>query len=150
VAEGPRVHARLTRGALALDDLVAGVADEAHGATVTFTGTTRREQGPPAVVRLEYEAYEPMARAEMEAIGLEAARRYGAHVAAAHRLGPVPAGEASVGVAASAAHRPAAFAACRHVIDEIKRRAPIWKQDVHADGTRAWQDGLPPVPVPGT
>jgi molybdopterin synthase catalytic subunit len=56
----------------------------------------------------------------------------------------VAVGEASVAVAASAGHRPAAFAACRYVIDELKARAPIWKQAVHADGEAAWIDGRAP------
>jgi len=144
-APPPAPPIALTRAALSVDALVAHVAAPEHGATVTFTGTTRREAEGHEVVALEYEAYEPMALREMEAIAQEAGRRYGARVALAHRLGRVAVGEASVAIAAAAGHRAEAFAACRHAIDEVKRRVPIWKQSVHADGARVWQDGMPPV-----
>jgi molybdopterin synthase catalytic subunit len=69
-------------------------------------------------------------------------------VAVAHRVGRVAVGEPSVAIAASAAHRPAAFAACRYVIDQVKARAPIWKRVVYADGGSEWLDGLA-VAAPG-
>jgi molybdopterin synthase catalytic subunit len=121
--------------------LLAAVAHPDHGGTASFVGTTRREGGVREVVELRYEAYEELARAEMAAVAAEARARFGALVAVAHRVGPVAVGEASVAVAASAGHRPAAFAACRYVIDELKRRVPIWKQAVHADGEASWMDG---------
>lgn len=121
--------------------LVAAVGDPEHGGTATFLGSPRREEGGREVVELRYEAYEELAATEMAAIAAEAEARFGARVAAAHRVGPVAVGEASVAVAASAGHRPAAFAACRYVIDELKSRAPIWKQTVHADGDASWLDG---------
>ena len=58
-----------------------------------------------------------------------------------HSTGTVAVGEPSVVVAASAGHRPAAFDACRYVIDQLKARAPIWKQTVYADGDATWVDG---------
>lgn len=121
--------------------LLARVADPDHGGTALFVGTTRREAGVREVVELRYEAYEELALAELRAIAAEAGRSFGAAVAVEHRLGAVAVGEPSVVVAASAGHRPAAFAACRYVIDELKARAPIWKQTVHADGTATWIDG---------
>ena len=121
--------------------LIAAVADPDHGATASFVGTTRREGGLREVAELRYEAYEELAIAEMAAVAAEARARFGARVAVAHRVGVVGVGEASVAVAASAGHRGAAFAACRHVIDELKARAPIWKQTAYADGAASWMDG---------
>jgi MoaE-MoaD fusion protein len=100
------------------------VADPSTGATVVFLGTTRE------VPSLEYEAYVEMARERLAAIVAEAIERHGLCAAAAeHRVGRVPRSEASVIVAASAPHRAEAFAGAREIIDEIKRRAPIWKRE---------------------
>jgi molybdopterin synthase catalytic subunit len=121
--------------------LVAAVTDPEHGGIATFIGTTRRESDERPVTALRYEAYDELAVAELRAIAAEAARAWGARVAVVHRRGEVAVGEPSVAVAASARHRPAAFAACRYVIDELKARAPIWKQTVHADGGTTWIDG---------
>ncbi len=121
--------------------LIAAVADPDHGGTAAFVGTTRREGELREVVELRYEAYEELAVSEMAAVAAEAEARFGARVAVAHRVGVVAVGDPSVAAAASAGHRPAAFAACRYVIDELKRRAPIWKQTVYADGQASWIDG---------
>jgi molybdopterin synthase catalytic subunit len=127
---------------LDLAPLLAAVSDPDHGGISAFMGTTRRGEGEGQVVELFYEAYEELALSEMAAVAGEAAARFGARVAVAHRVGRVAVGEASVAVAASAGHRPAAFAACRYVIDELKARAPIWKQAVYDDGATAWRDGV--------
>lgn len=122
--------------------LLAAVGDPDHGGATLFVGTTRRETGSADEVReLRYEAYEELALAELTAIAEEAASAFAARIAVEHRVGAVAVGEPSVVVAASAGHRPAAFAACRYVIDELKARAPIWKQTVHADGSATWVDG---------
>jgi molybdopterin synthase catalytic subunit len=126
---------------LALAPLLEAVADPEHGGTATFAGTTRRESGEREVAALRYEAYEELALAEMEAIVREAREAFGATVALLHRVGRVEVGEPSVMVAASAGHRPAAFAACRYAIDELKARVPVWKQAVSADGATTWIDG---------
>lgn len=124
--------------------LLAAVSDPEHGGTALFVGTTRRETGGREVAALEYEVYEELALSEMAAIAAEAERAFGARVAVEHRTGAVAVGDPSVIVAASAGHRPAAFAACRFVIDELKARVPIWKRTVYADGGVAWIDGSAP------
>ncbi len=126
---------------LELSALVDAVAHPEHGGIATFLGTTRREAGEREVEALDYEAYEELALAEMTAVAAEAEARFGARVAVAHRVGRVEVGRPSVAVAASAGHRPEAFAACRYVIDELKQRVPIWKRAVFADGGAAWIDG---------
>ena len=126
---------------LDLATLVQAAADPEHGGLVTFVGTTRRESGTRTVQALVYEAYEELALRELQSIVEEAAVRWGARLSVAHRTGRVPVGEASVAVAASAPGRPAAFAACRYAIDELKARAPIWKQTEDEDGETTWLDG---------
>src|SRR4051794_7157434 len=105
------------------------------GAIVTFQGTTRD------VDSLEYEAYREMAEEKIAAIVTQAIDRHGLEAAAAeHRVGAVPLTEASVVVAASAAHRAEAFAGAREIIDRIKAEAPIWKKEVEA-GEQRWVEG---------
>jgi molybdopterin synthase catalytic subunit len=126
---------------LDLATLIQAAADPEHGGLVTFIGSTRRESDRRAVQALVYEAYEELALRELQAIAEEAGARFGARLALAHRTGRVPVGEPSVAVAASAPSRPDAFAACRYAIDELKARAPIWKQTEFADGETTWLDG---------
>ena len=116
--------ARVTRGPLSADRLLAGVASPAAGATVLFVGTTRN------VASLDYEAYSEMAEARIAEI-LEGCRERHAleACAAEHRVGTVPLGEPSVLVAVSAPHRAEAFAGAREAIDRIKEEVPIWKTE---------------------
>jgi molybdopterin synthase catalytic subunit len=79
-----------------------------------------------------------MAEAECARIVAEAQERWDVVVAVRHRLGRLEIGDAAVAVAAAAAHRDEAFQACRHVIEELKRRVPIWKREYYADGTVEW------------
>jgi molybdopterin synthase catalytic subunit len=124
---------------LSFDELVSRVRDPRAGAIVTFSGVTRE------VDSLEYEAYEEMALAEMGEIVSAAIEAHGlCAAAAAHRTGSVALGEPSVIVAASAPHRPEAFAGAREIIDRLKERATIWKAEVEG-GERRWVEGeLPP------
>jgi molybdopterin converting factor subunit 1 len=118
--------------------LLSAVADPSAGGTVLFVGTTRDHNDGRVVLRLEYEAYREMAITEMTQIGHEIETRWPVtRVAMVHRLGVVPIGEASVAVAVSAAHRDAAFAACRFGIDRLKATVPIWKKE-HYQGGEVW------------
>lgn len=130
----------LSEAPLDLSSLVAAVSGPGLGGTCTFLGTVRDHQAGRAVVGLEYSAYGPMAEATLAAIVAEAEGRWPVRVAVAHRLGRLAVGDAAVAVAAGAAHREEAFAACRYVIEELKRRVPIWKRERYADGTEAWVD----------
>jgi molybdopterin synthase catalytic subunit len=94
------------------------------------------------VAAIAYTAYDAMAEEELGRIAAEARERWpGARVALRHRLGVVAAGEASVMVATAAPHRAEAFAACRFLIDETKRRVPIWKKERLAGGDERWVEG---------
>ncbi len=111
------------------------------GGVVTFAGVVRdTAEGGRSVVGLSYEAFEPMAIAEFERIAAEARERFGdLEVTIVHRIGELNAGDVAVAVVAAAPHRDAAFEACRYCIDELKRRAPIWKKERYADGQEHWK-----------
>jgi molybdopterin synthase catalytic subunit len=114
------------------------VADPAAGAIVTFVGTTRIDNAGRIVLRLEYEAYEPMALAEMRKLAREAGQRWQiVRIAIAHRIGAVEIGETSVAIVVSAAHRGEAFEACRFAIDRLKEVVPIWKKE-YFEGGEVW------------
>ena len=126
---------RLSGEPLSLEAAVSEVASDDAGAVATFVGTTRRRSRGRDVVRLEYEAYEGMAEAEMERIAAELRARYALlDVAIHHRVGTVGVGETSVVIAVSAAHRADALAACRDAIDELKVTVPLWKKEVYEGG----------------
>jgi molybdopterin synthase catalytic subunit len=127
--------------------LVRAVKTDAHGAVVTFLGTTRATSpgDPRPVAALEYEAYETMAVAEMETIAREAHDRFGPlGIALVHRTGRVELGEPSVAVVVAAPHRGAAFDACRFAIDALKSRVAVWKREIYRDGDAAWIANTPP------
>ncbi len=126
---------------LELSALFEAVSDPAHGGQASFVGTVRDHHEGHDVLAVTYEAFEPLAKKVLAEIALEAGRRHGAKVAAAHRLGKLAVGQASVAVAASAVHRAEAFAACREVIEEIKKRLPVWKKEHYVDGDSAWLSG---------
>jgi molybdopterin synthase catalytic subunit len=123
---------------LDLGRLVARVSAPARGGIACFVGVVRDHHAARAVTSLDYSAYEPMAEAECARIAAEARARWQAEVALEHRVGHLEVGEVAVAIATAAAHRDAAFAACRYVIEEVKRRVPIWKRERYADGTEAW------------
>src|SRR5215831_7189194 len=141
---------RIVRRRIAVDELVAVVRHPAAGAVVTFLGTTRNQNAGRRVVRLEYEAFTRMAERELRRLASEARRRWPLRrIAIAHRTGVVPVGEASVGIAVSAAHRGEAFAACHWLIDRLKEIVPIWKKE-HFRGGTVWigaQQGAPEPPT---
>ena len=109
------------------------------GACVTFEGWVRNTNAGRAVQRLDYQAYGALAAKEGEAILAETMHKFPIiDVSCAHRVGSLAIGELAVWVGVSAAHRDAAFAACRFVIDEVKQRVPIWKNEHYADGESGW------------
>ncbi len=137
------MHVEIREDALRVDEVVARVARPGAGGVDVFVGCVRDENEGRAVVLLEYEAYAPMALAEMKRIGEEIESSVaGVRVAAAHRVGALRVGDLAVVCAASAPHRAEAFAACRALIDEIKHRVPIWKREHGPDGAYwvGWQD----------
>jgi len=130
----------LTRHPLSVADLLAEVQSPERGGTCVFLGTVRTDAD---ITALDYSAYEAMADEEIERILAEAHERWPeARLTLQHRLGLIPAGDASIAIAAAAPHREQAFAACRYVIEAVKERVPVWKKEIHADGASTWVESL--------
>jgi len=126
---------RLSELPVSLEDVVHEVASDDAGAIATFTGTTRARSRGRDVVRLEYEAYEGMAEAEMERIAADLKARHSLiEVAIHHRVGIVGIGETSVVIAVSSAHRADALTACAEAIDTLKGSVPLWKKEIYVGG----------------
>jgi molybdopterin synthase catalytic subunit len=128
----------LTQDPLELGALLPLVQSSSRGGVACFLGTVRNHHEGREVLRLDYSAYEPMAEAECARIVAEAETRWQVAVALRHRVGQLEIGDTAVAVVAASAHRDEAFVACRYVIEEVKRRVPIWKREVFVDGTVEW------------
>jgi molybdopterin synthase catalytic subunit len=121
--------------------LVRAVSSPRNGAVVLFLGAVRQVNEGRDVTGIDYAAYEAMALRELQAIVDESAARFDTtDVVVEHRLGELQVEEISVGIAVGHAHRDAAYRASRWVIEELKRRVPIWKREHYTDGTREWVD----------
>ena len=126
----------LTRHPLDVRDLLAEVQGPERGGTCVFLGSVRTDGG---VTAIDYSAYERMAFEEIDRILGETRERWPeARVMLQHRLGEIPAGAASIAIAAAAPHRDEAFTACRYIIEEVKKRLPVWKKELRADGSVTW------------
>ena len=113
--------------------------DPAAGAYAGFEGWIRNENEGHRVLRLEYEAYEPLAVKEGERVIAEAKDRFSLlHARCVHRSGLLEIGECAVWVGVSSAHRDEAFLACRYIIDQVKVRLPIWKKEHYVGGDSGW------------
>lgn len=111
----------------------------AAGAYASFEGWVRDHNEGRAVQRLDYQAYAALAASEGDAILDEAVARFAVREArCVHRVGPLAIGDLAVWVGVSADHRDAAFSACRWIIDEVKQRVPIWKNEHYLDGESGW------------
>jgi len=130
----------LTDRPIDLVPLLASVEAPERGGIASFLGLVRDHHEGRRVLRLDYSAYGPMAEAECGRIVAEAETRWRVAVALRHRIGTLQIGDVAVAVAAAGAHRDEAFAACRYVIEEAKRRVPVWKREYYADGTIGWVD----------
>src|SRR6478736_2754722 len=109
------------------------------GALTVFEGRVRNHHLGRPVVKLEYEAFDEMAQREGDALVAETETLYPkTRVLCVHRTGTLGIGEIAVWIGVASAHRAAGFAACRHVIEEIKRRLPVWKKEHHPDGAAEW------------
>ena len=129
------IHLEIFNTPLDVMACVGQVTGPASGGVDVFIGTVRDATQGKAVLRLEFEAYESMALREMRKIAEQTFERWPVQaVAMHHRTGALQVGEVAVVIAVSAAHRDAAFAACRFAIDQLKETVPIWKKEVFEDG----------------
>lgn len=130
---------RISKTSIDPDKLRESLLDHAAGGYVSFEGWIRNENEGQQVLRLEYEVYEPLAIKEGRKILAEARRKFPIlHADCVHREGLLELGECAVWVGVSSAHRDEAFAACRHIIDEVKARLPIWKKEHYVNGDSGW------------
>ena len=125
--------------------LMESVKDTNLGGVVTFTGEVRSATGSLITDKLIYEAHETMALKQMELIATEAATRWNANVAIAHRTGELLPGDIAVVCVAACIHRADAFECCRFLIDSIKDDVPIWKKEIGNEGV-SWIAGDQRVP----
>ena len=124
---------------LEIERVLDEVASPAHGATVLFVGTVREMNEGSPVTGLDYSSYPGMAESELADIVREAAERWRTtDIVVEHRVGSLRIGEASVVIAVAHPHRDEAYQASRYVIEELKKRLPVWKQEHYADGRREW------------
>ena len=129
----------LSDAAIDAGALARALAHGCAGACVTFEGWVRNTNAGRAVHRLDYQAYGALAAKEGERILGESKKKFAILDArCVHRVGSLAIGDLAVWVGVSAAHRDAAFAACRFIIDEVKLRVPIWKNEHYADGESGW------------
>ena len=121
--------------------LMAEVQSRELGAISLFAGTVRDTNKGRSVTGIEYSAYTSMAESELERILAEAGDRFGVSaIVVEHRVGSLALGDVSVAIVAAHAHRAPALDCTRWMIEEIKRRVPIWKLEHYADGAREWVD----------
>lgn len=130
---------RLSEDIIDGDCLRRGMIDPRCGALVCFEGWVRDHHAGKPVCALDYQAYAALAQSEGQRVLAEACERFAiADAVAVHRVGALQLSDVAVWVGVGAAHRDAAFAACRWTIDEIKLRVPIWKREHYADGISEW------------
>jgi molybdopterin synthase catalytic subunit len=123
----------ITEKEISLDQMIRRARSKDAGAVVTFLGTVRDD----GIEKMEVEAFREAAQAELEAIRDEAMSRFGLKAAeVVHRTGMLAVGESIVAIVCSAAHREAAFSGCIYIIEELKKRAPLWKKEIAGDGER--------------
>jgi MoaE-MoaD fusion protein len=135
---------QLVREPIGTRELLDALKAPEDGALVVFDGFVRNNFKGGKTLYLEYEGYEPMAYAKMREIAVEMRGKFAIHrIAMVHRLGRLEIGETSVWIGVSAAHRGAAFDACRFAIDTLKRSVPIWKKEFFAGGA-VWAEGEVP------
>ncbi|MBT2624521.1 molybdenum cofactor biosynthesis protein MoaE [Bacillus sp. ISL-32] len=140
---------QITKHPIIAEDIVKKVEKREAGAITTFIGTVREWTHGRKTIRLEYEAYEPMAVKMLAKIGAEIEAEWpGASAAITHRVGVLDIGEAAVVIAVSSPHRKAAYEANEYAIERIKQIVPIWKKEIWEDGEQWIGDQLEKTPYP--
>lgn len=139
----PKTNVLLSANALDVAACYNFVTSPQSGGIDIFVGTVRNHTKERPVLRLEFEAYEKMALSELNKIADHLIAHHPVHkVAIHHRTGTLFPGEIAVIIAVAAAHRDAAFTACRHAIDTLKETVPIWKKEIFTDGEQ-WVSAHP-------
>jgi molybdopterin synthase catalytic subunit len=136
---------RVTREPLDAAAILRDCVGPSDGAALLFWGVVREEHAGRRVASLEYEAYAEMAELKMREIADEARERWGTgDIHVVHRVGLLEVGDASVAIAVASPHRAEAYEASRYVVEELKRRVPVWKREGYVEGDRQWVPGHTP------
>lgn len=145
--DSPRATVDITRDEIVPGRVLERVGDPSDGAVLLFLGVVRNHNEGRPVTGLRYECYEEMARPVLSEIAREAASRLGTdRLAVVHRVGELAVGEVSVAIAVSSPHRAQAYDASRYVMEEIKKRLPVWKKERYQGEGARWVEGTrPPV-----
>ena len=146
-----RQRSAITTSAIDPASLLREVGTADDGAVMLFLGTVRRHNHGRDVKGMHYDVYANMAERVLDEIATEAEARWQpSRLRVVHRVGDLEVGDVSVAIAVSTPHRAEAFDVARHVIEEIKRRLPVWKQEHYVSGEAAWLDGrVPSAAGPG-
>jgi molybdopterin synthase catalytic subunit len=140
----------ITREPIDTGEVMGLVGAPEDGATLLFLGVVRDHNEGQKVVGIHYDAYTAMAEGVLAEIAREAAERlHTDRIAVVHRIGELRVGEASVAIAVSSPHRAEVFDAARYIIEEIKRRLPVWKEERYSEGEARWLDGEIPTVASG-
>lgn len=135
------IRSAITDREIDISSLISEVRSTVAGAISVFVGTVRETSDGRSVSYLEYESYQSMADSELVAIVEDAARQFSVSaLVAEHRIGELEVGDVSVVIASAHAHRTDAIECTRVVIEEIKKRVPIWKREHFLDGAQEWVD----------
>lgn len=136
-------HSHLHDGPLDVGGFLVTPPAGHEGGEVLFAGTVRNLHDDRAVSAIRYHAHRPLAEKQLRDIEIMGSEKFGVYLRVAHAVGFLEIGEASVVVLARSAHRSEAFTAARWAIDTIKTTVAIWKEEHYADGSIAFQDGVP-------
>jgi molybdopterin synthase catalytic subunit len=133
---------KITSSPIDVNEVIATASNKGAGAVNVFIGTIRDNALNKKVIRLEYEAYEPMAVSETQKIVDEAKKKWELiGFAICHRIGTLVPGDVAVAIAVSTKHRQASFEACQYIIDQLKEKVPIFKKEIFEDG-EVWVSAL--------
>lgn len=144
----PQPRCRVTDEPIDAAALLAEVPSPEDGAVLLFLGIVRNHNEGRGVGHLEYQAYREMAERSLEQIVAEAEQRWATGaIRAVHRVGRLEIGEASVAIAVASPHRAESYEASRYIIEELKRRVPIWKREGYMDGRAEWLGGSDLAPA---
>ncbi len=139
------IQAWLTRDPILAEEILERVRTPSDGAVVLFLGVVRDQNEGRDVEGIEYEAYQEMAVAVLTAIAREAGESADTdRIAVAHRTGELKVGEVSLAIAVGSPHREEAYQASRYIIEEIKKRVPVWKKEKFTNGETIWVEGVRP------
>jgi molybdopterin synthase catalytic subunit len=125
------IRTTITSKPISVDAALKSVSSKSAGGTVMFIGTVRDRSEGMRVIGMELESARDLAKSDMERISNLALRKFDVlKVAVSHRIGELNVGDIIVAIAVSAPHRKDAFAACKYIIDELKKTTPIWKKEL--------------------